>query len=66
MEGLLAVYICKSDNVNVLFHNKNGGMVEINLRSDFMLSTACYFKCQPLGEGSHANNFLWRLCYESG
>lgn len=41
-------------------------MVEINLRSDFMLSTKCCFKCQPLGEGSHANYFLWRLCYKSG
>ena len=61
MEELLAVYICKSDNVNVLFHNKNGGMVEMDLRSDFMLSTACYFKCQSLGGGSRANNFLQRL-----
>lgn len=52
--------LCRSTNL-IMFHNKNGGMVERDLRSDFMLSKACYFKCQSLGGGSHANNFLQRL-----
>lgn len=36
-------------------------MVETDLRSDFMLSTACYFKCQSPGGGSHAKSCLQRL-----